>query len=438
MERIWPPLKWLPAVLLGGIIPIVVFWITLTWGRDFSAEPPWAWAIIPLLPLASITLLFLPADRLTLAIRLGLLIFALHAAIMIGLMLQWPSVAGTAFFVDILFIATLLSAEMAGGRPGRLAKATILSLVILFGMAFPLALANGIVVTWRAEALAGERPYCIQYASQTDAFAYEPARTLFDLSFLKMQARLMEGGSSLFHFQNHAVLIVDDGTRSFFNWSYGQEAFLDEVLNRNSNNKPQVFCHPEQHFAKHLPIWQHEPTQIKMSIYDRHFLIPETYRPRAISDKIIINAVPLDFAPYDISNKQQPHIAQFYYDVVVASVGSMDLSAELKQRLEGRDTKAAEPEFGLSKTHLYIGKVTQQPDRRAFVGLYAGYDSAGHVTELIECDRKGLDTRLPTCRYQFVADGLIFRLTIGDPSQWQAIERRLAEIFASFEQRQVH
>jgi hypothetical protein len=39
----------------------------------------------------------------------------------------------------------------------------------------------------------------------------------------------------------------------------------------------------------------------------------------------------------------------------------------------------------------------------------------------------------PTCRYQFEKDGLVFSLTVDDPSQWKTIEEKLAETFMSFE-----
>jgi hypothetical protein len=426
MEKTWSLLKWLIALFCPGIFSLVIFWSILTGDWDFDTTPPWAWTIIPIVPFVGTTLLFLPIERSAIATRLSLSLVVLHAAIMLGLLVsgKWPSVAVTALILDAVFIATLLYPAIAGRGPGRLAKATIVWLALFFGMGFILALANGVVVTWRAENLAGERPYCIQYASQTDAYAYEPARTLFDLSLLKMQARIMAGGSSLFHFQNHAVLTIDDGSRSFFNWSYGQEGFLDEALNRNTPNGEEVFCRPERHFAKHLPIWHHDASPTEMSISARHFVIPEAYRPRANGNKIIINAVPPDFAPYSVSNKSPLYPAQFYSDIVVAGIG--DLSAALKRRLDSGEAKPIGPEFGLDKTQLYF-----LPNRRTASTLYTGSNSSGHLTELIDCGPN--DFRAVTCRFQFEDGGLVFSLRISDPSQWLTIEQRLRSILASFE-----
>jgi hypothetical protein len=435
MEGVWQVVSPVVAPLSAGIIPLIGFWVVLTNWWDFSAQPAWAWATISLVPLCML-LLLLPARHAT---RLYFSIVVSHAATMIWLVVigQWNSVAKTGLLLDVYFI--VVSLPTLAGVPGRFTRATVLWIAMLFGVGFPLALAHGAVVAWRAEAVAGERPYCIQYASQTDSFAYEPARTLFDLSALKMQARLVDGGSSTFHFQHHAILVVDDGARSFFNWSYGREAFLDEVANRAIGRGPEVICQPERHFAKHLSIWRREPTRIEMSISGRSFSIPEAYRPRAHGDRIIINAVPPDFAPYDISNKGQLHIAQFYSNIVVIAADMSDLAADLKRWLEsGREAKPVDGEFGLNKTLLYFGKLTRLPDRRVFSTVYAGYDGDGRVTKLMECNRKGLDLRTPTCRYQFVSDGLLFGLTIPDPSEWQTIERRLTETFASFGSRPDH
>jgi hypothetical protein len=124
----------------------------------------------------------------------------LHAALMFGLWEFdfWPAVTGMALFLDLLLIAVIFRPALDIRPLRRFSSATIFWVAVLFGVGLPAALTNGIVVMWRAEAIAGDRPYCIQYASQTDAYAYESARTLFDLSALKMQQRLATpGGWSL-------------------------------------------------------------------------------------------------------------------------------------------------------------------------------------------------------------------------------------------------
>jgi hypothetical protein len=53
------------------------------------------------------------------------------------------------------------------------------------------------VVVRQAEAAAGERPYCIEYASQHDGFQHKPARTLLHLSPFYMLSRLTSNGNGV-------------------------------------------------------------------------------------------------------------------------------------------------------------------------------------------------------------------------------------------------
>jgi hypothetical protein len=431
------PVKWLCALLCGGIVPFIGCYVFLTYAWDFTAEPGWAWATVSLIPLASTILLFVPPGQQTNASRVACAIMLLHAVLMAGLLAsgRWQPIAGMALLLDLLLIAMVLRSALGWRAPGRFAKATMLWIAVLFGVGVPLALANAAVVVWRAEALAGDRPYCIQYASQTDPFTYEPARTLFDLSALKMQTRLMSGGSTMFYWQSHAVLVVEDTKRRFFNWSYKAEAFLAETLNHNLQEKepdrfgPEILCRPAPHYATQLPIWRHEPGNIELSVAGRRFSIPEAYRPRMRRDAVVINAVPPDFAPYNRSN---------YSDIGVTTDRAVDLSSILKGSTTG-EARTVEPEFGLNKTQLYIAGSAHYPDRKTLAAtLYTAHDGAGRLTNLMTCGSKGLDPWTPNCACWFIADGLTFKLMLADPSQWQAVERTLSEKFASFELNRAH
>jgi hypothetical protein len=443
----WVALKWLCAILCGGIVPVIGCYVFLTRGWDFTAEPGWAWATVSLIPLAGTIVLFVPPGRQTSASRVACAIMLLHAVLMAGLLAsgRWQPIAGMALLLDLLLIAMVLRSALGWRAPGRFAKATMLWIAVLFGVGVPLALANAAEVVWRAEALAGDRPYCIQYASQTDPFAYEPARTLFDLSALEMQTRLMAGGSTSYYWQSHAVLVVEGTERRFFNWSYKAEAFLAETLNHGLQEKepdrfaPEILCRPAPHYATQLPIWRHEPGNIELSVAGRRFSIPEAYRPRMRRDAIVINAVPPDFAPYNGSDWNQHHIfPQSYSNIGVAADGAVDLSSILKARTTG-EARTVEPEFGLNKTEVYVAGPARYPDRKTLAtALYTAYDGAGRLTNLMMCGIKGLDPWRPNCAYWFIADGLTFKLTLADPSQWQAVERTLTEKFASFESNRAH
>lgn len=448
-------LKWILAALFSVIIPAIAFDILLLdW--KFDVEPPWGWATISMIPLVSLTLLVLQDRWLSKFSRPACAILISHAAIMIvsGLADRYR-VVGVSVFVDLLLIAAVSPAAFGVIPLPRFSRATLFWIALLFGVGFPAGLANGVVVMWRAEALAGDRPYCIQYASQTDAFAYEPARTLFDLSALKMQQRLDYTAGftgAQFVFQRHAVLVFEEGQPRLFSWSYRHEDFLDDVNNWPGHRAPEVFCTPRKHYARHLPIWWRAPVgNIEFSISGRRFSIPEGYRPRQYSDAVVdlppfgdarwlgsslvgnalvFDAVSPDFDAYDPSRNAN---WQYHYDIIIAGEDAVDLSSVLKRRIASYEKPDIQPEFNLSRI--------QQRDLRKFPKnvLYAEYDDAGTVIGLLNCDPRYGPRLLPrnffdpNCRYMFVSDGLYFSLRTEGASQWQAIKQRLAHVLASFE-----
>jgi hypothetical protein len=426
----WNLGKWILVALLCAVIPASAFNLLLYWPWDFVAQPNWSWLLVPIGPLSVCWLLLVPAARYSRAVLVASLIVAAHAASIAWLLIanRWESVGGMSFIIDALLFVVLLSSNL-GMPPHRISRSTTFWIVVFFDFCFPLALANAFVVSSRAEAIAGHRPYCIQYASQTDPYEYEPARTAFDLSALKMQARLMAGGSTLFNFEHHAVLVIDDGERQFFNWSYWRENFLDEVINRGlfkepsrSYLAPKVVCHPRAHFARTLPVWSPDATPYEGSIGIHHFRIPQEYRPRANRGAITINAMAPNFTPYDPAKHLLP--AQFNSSIVVRDAGTVDMMA-FERRAAPGEVRAADPEFGLSKFE----------SERAKLRIYISRDGTGHLVRFIQCEQFSLYPRRPACSHNFVADGLIFNLYVSDPKEWQTIEQRLVELFASFEQR---
>lgn len=417
----WNLGKWILVALLCAVIPASAFNFLLYWPWDFVAQPNWSWLLVPIGPLSVCWLLVVPAARYSRAVLLASLIVAAHAASIAWLLIanSWESVGRMSFIIDALLIVVLLPSNL-GTPPHRISRSTIFWIVFFFGFCFPLALANAFIVSSRAEAIAGHRPYCIQYASETDA-DYEPAQTAFDLSALKMQARM--------NFEHHAILVIDDGERRFFNWSYWRENFLDEVVNRQlfkqpsrSYPAPEVVCHPRAHFARTLPVWSSDATPYEGSIGIRHFRIPQEYRPRANRGGITINAVAPNFTPYHPAMHPLP--TQFYSSIVVRDAGTVDMAAFEKRAASG-EVRATDPEFGLSKLESERAKLT----------IYISRDATGHLVRFIQCQQFSLHQPLPACNHNFVADGLIFNLYISDPKEWQSIEQKLVELFASFEQR---
>jgi hypothetical protein len=129
-----------------------------------------------------------------------------------------------------------------------------------------------------------------------------------------------------------------------------------------------------------------------------------------------------NFTSYDPAKHLLP--AQFYSSIVVRDAGTVDMMA-FERRAASGEVRAADPEFGLSKFE----------SERAKLRIYISRDGTGHSVRFIQCQQFSLYPRPPACMHNFVADGLIFNLYVSDPKEWQAIEQKLVELFASFEQR---
>jgi hypothetical protein len=424
--RIWWTGTWVRAALLGAVLPVIAFWELLAERCDFDGEPPWSWVTISIVPLASSILLFLPTSRLPLALVSARAMLIVHATIMVGMLAVglWTYAAGWSLFLDLLLIAAISVRSQERLRPlGPYAQSTIVWLAALFGLGLPIALAHGFFVLWRAEAIAGDRPYCIQYASQTDAFAYEPARTMFDLSALKMQQRLGTAGftGTQFISQHPAVLIVDDGTPSFFRWSYSQEDFLDEY------STPRVFCNPARHYGRSLAIWTPSPTRFGTTIAGHRLSIPAAYRPCKEGQALIIDAVSPDFAPYaQTYDRHKLRYWQHSYDVRIVDANSVDLSELFDKRTaNATSTESLPPQSSLKVTQLFRGNIRTSQ-------ILTASDDAGHITDLIHCEWNSIPTE-PHCRYWLTDADLSFYLLVDDRSPWQEIKQNLMMLLASFE-----
>jgi hypothetical protein len=423
-----PLLRWIVAACLGAIVPALAFYALLTFPQDFDAAPSWSWLTIPVIPLASAILLFVSSDWIRKATRLVGAIAAIHAAIMAAMLGfgVWRPVAGMSVFVDLLLIATVIRPAFGWGAFGRFAKATIFWLAAFLGVSFPLALANAFIVMNRAEAIAGDRPYCIQYPSQTDAFAYNAVRTVFDVSPLKLQTRLASAGymGPPLVMQYNGVLVLDDGR--VFNWSYRREDFLNNI--KQTHVAGSAVCAPAPHYARQLPLWLRPPGTFDIAMAGRHFSIPEAYRPRRHANRLLIDAAQPDFGPYDSKKSHLDHS----WSTVAITGDPVDLSSILERRIASfAAAQKMEPEFNLAKIQLYA--YDKNHHRQWSTGiLYSAHDEAGRVTNLIDCGPKAMTPR-PTCWYQFAVDGLTFNLWLDDPSQWQRAQQKLAALISSFE-----
>lgn len=172
-------------------------------------------------------------------------------AITIALALSQTLPAWIAHVTPVLLVAAVPALLVLSGIVPRwplalgfaaaaLATVTALSAWIWSGI--------GAVVA-RAEALAGEEPYCIQVVAVSPAFI--PATTRLEFSPLTMRTPCSGGWC----WQNHAILAIDhDGERTLKNWSHRMKEFRDDVLNVRTH-PPAIVCRPMQHFARDLPLF---------------------------------------------------------------------------------------------------------------------------------------------------------------------------------------
>jgi hypothetical protein len=154
----------------------------------------------------------------------------------------------------------------------------VFSIVAFLGLATAAIVAMLLQVRESAREIAGRSPYCIQVPD--DAGDYKPARTLFDLSVLKMWATREAG----MYMQNHAILLVgSDTSPQLFHWSYRTREFVPGVLNeRAPGYGPAITCMPEPDFVGGLPwiIAQKQDSDFVRFSADEAYRIPKDYGAR--------------------------------------------------------------------------------------------------------------------------------------------------------------
>jgi hypothetical protein len=201
----------------------------------------------------------------------------------------------------------------------------------------------------------------------------------------------------------------------------GRKAYED--ICRICFDAPKVFCTPKVHYARDLPVWWRAPNKFDTSIAGRQFSIPEVYRPRKNGEALVIDAAGPDFEAYDPDKNR---LDQSWYEVRIFDASSRNLSSDLEQLLARRGLTSGEvkieSQFNLNRIHRGVSSG----------GVYTGYDDAGQLMTLINC-RSADSYPSPKCRLMFLNIDVAFDLAIVDPSEWQAIEQRLAQVLVSFE-----
>jgi hypothetical protein len=313
---------------------------------------------------------------------------------------------------------------------GKLAglAAAIVAFFVIAGIA------TSCLVASRAAEVAGSSPYCVEVAEGSD---YKPARSLLDLSAWRMRAK-HEAGLSM---QHHAILVVGAETNPrLFHWSYQRRQFVEGVINETLEGRgPAITCLPKPEFTASLPAMipqVAENSYVRFSPQEA-YRIPISYQATwsgGASRTLRIATAAPDFLPLDQRWSDLPPAARDSNWVFVEWNPGWVLS--LMKSAPGEVIVEEGTEFGLSKVKtVFHGK-----DQKDYVGyrylVYANEESIGVNTTVISCGTSSAAFPKP-CQHRFLSKGrhFYFRHRPEDVADWHAMQRRVLDLFASFEVR---
>jgi hypothetical protein len=325
-----------------------------------------------------------------------------------------------------LGILTLRGRLVGSVRFARLAAAFV-------GLAIAASVATSFLVAQNASHTAGSFPYCVQVADEEAD--YKPAHTLFDLSGLKMWARRESG----MFMQHHAILVVRDEMRSrLFHWSYRNREFVAGVINeRVEGYGPALVCLPRINFIGSLPIVfprASDSDYVRFSGQEA-YRIPKTYQsrwsggPRRLLR--IATAAP-DFLPLKTRWADLTPNERDSNWVFVDWNPTWLLS--LMKSAPGGEIVEQSTELGLQKSKTVShGRDSKKYESYRYV-VYAGGQPNGINTTLISCSPPS-EAFPKSCEHRFLNNGrhFYFRHRPEDVPDWQSMQKRLLDLFASFE-----
>jgi hypothetical protein len=323
--------------------------------------------------------------------------------------------------------------RMQGRDPVRFIKLGVLAvLVVMLVGAF--GLWTSFRVARRAADVAGSSPYCIQVAR---AGNYGPARSLLDISGLRMWAR--GGGAPVMH--HHAILVVEgEPGPKLLHWSYRRGEFVPGVLNeRMEGYGAAITCEPKPDFAGGLPL---VVSQTSGADYVRFsgqeaYRIPGSFHAKwsgGSSRSLQLAAGAPDFLPLAF------RLDDLTFNERDANSIWVDWRPDWLLRLmksTPRGTLFEEgTEHGLQKTRI----VSQGRDSEEYVGyrylVHADGQPDGINTTLISCSMPS-EAFPKTCQHRFLHDGrhFYFRHRPEDVPNWRGMQARVVGLFASFQVR---
>jgi hypothetical protein len=301
------------------------------------------------------------------------------------------------------------------------------------GLAFAATFFTSTPVTQSASQIAGSLPYCIQVADVD--VDYRPARTLLDLSGLRMWARS----------GHHAILVVpDEGRIRLFHWSYRKRDFVAGVFDGSTEGYgPGLACAPEVNFAPGLPLlWPlpHDSMTVQFSDW-------EIYRlPTAYQFRWRTNTVSSRYMSVAASSPDFRPITTRWADLSPSERDANSISIEwnpewlLSLMASKPDGQIVERtgKYGLQASKIIVrGKDGKEYETHQYA-VHADAQGKGANTTLITCypPSEPFPAQLypKSCQHRFLNKGrhVYFRHRPDDVPNWQAMQKRVLELFASF------
>ena len=297
-------------------------------------------------------------------------------------------------------------------------------LVTAIGIASPRSVASA------AREIAGDAPFCIQVADDARD-DYKPARAWLDLSAFTMRAR---SGSMVEN--HHAILVVgDEMAPRLFYWSYWRQTFVAGVLNEQTW-PPALACMPERGFLDRLPVLfgKGGGTQYIRFSPREAYRIPRGYQPRWSGGhsrilSLMVAAPDFTLMPArwdDMSPKERDSNSLFieWNPQWLLGLVAAAPSGEVVRR---------DMAFGLRhRAIVWHGRDGKTYDGDEYVAA-AGPDS--NVTH-ISCGASSA-AFAKSCQHRFLYGGrhFYFRHRPEEVVRWQAMQRTVINLLASFEVR---
>ncbi|MEK6663736.1 MAG: hypothetical protein AABY73_07710 [Pseudomonadota bacterium] len=272
----------------------------------------------------------------------------------------------------------------------------------------------------RAEAIAGDKPYCIQVWGNGN---YKEASLHSDLAFsapdnsweLDYQAFLVEGSGD-----NPKVLY----------WSFGKKTFID-----GTRSAPPLVCTPRLHFAENLKMTPGiEPSHFDFRVAGRKFSVPYSYRPvvRGGGDPgmTFFAAAPSFSALGKLPAYGQPvSMEDINHHIEVEFRRSDRLHTWLQKTDSSNNVQEAGSAFGLNRDRVgWHGGLSSRTPNEHFQYFFQSAD--GQITTLIRCP----DSQRGYCMHTFYHNGYTytFHHTPANLPNWKEMQRNLGTLMNSF------